>query len=104
MRPDLIPVESIVEMSGFQQLPPGWQEIPDPSTGKKFFYHAGTGKRQWDFPTSATANVPTELPPGWQKHYDPNTGRAFYLNPIGQPQVSVPSTRHRPRPRHRQRR
>ena len=60
----------------------------DPSTGKKFYYHAGTGKRQWDFPTSASANVPTELPPGWQKHYDPNTGRAFYLNPItGKPQV-----------------
>jgi len=60
------------------ELPPGWQTVQDPASGRTYYYNASTQKTSWSKPTGAEEN--NSLPAGWQKVDDPNTGRSYYYN------------------------
>ncbi len=73
------------------ELPAGWSELYDESSGRSYFYNEKTNVTQWDKPDSQTttsipANNPSSsvqsdlLPEGWTVLQDPTSGRPYYYN------------------------
>ncbi|KAL5227037.1 hypothetical protein ABZP36_015302 [Zizania latifolia] len=67
-----------------QELPPGWVEAKDPSTGASYFCNQSTGMSQWDRPGAAANTmqhqVPSSLPENWEEALDESTGQKYYYN------------------------
>jgi len=67
-------------------LPPGWETVTDPSTGKPYYCNRATGESSWTFPTApvpvapAAAPAAAPLPVGWESMPDPATGKTYYFN------------------------
>jgi polyglutamine-binding protein 1 len=60
------------------ELPPGWVEAKDPTTGAPYFYNQSTGVSQWDRPGGAVNTmqhqVSSSLPENWEEAIDETTG------------------------------
>lgn len=67
-----------------QELPPGWVEAKEPTTGASYFYHQSTGVSQWDRPGGAVNTVQHQaapsLPENWEEAIDESTGQKYYYN------------------------
>ncbi|KAL5221080.1 hypothetical protein ABZP36_025793 [Zizania latifolia] len=67
-----------------QELPPGWVEAKDPTTGASYFYNQSTGTSRWDRPGAAVNTmqhqVPPSLPENWEEALDESTGQKYYYN------------------------
>ncbi|GJM92082.1 hypothetical protein PR202_ga08510 [Eleusine coracana subsp. coracana] len=67
-----------------QELPPGWAEAKDPTTGTSYFYNQSTGVTQWDRPSGVVNTtqhqVSRSLPENWEEAIDESTGNKFYYN------------------------
>ncbi|TVU36059.1 hypothetical protein EJB05_17971 [Eragrostis curvula] len=67
-----------------QELPPGWAEAKDPTTGASYFYNQSTGVTQWDRPGGAVNTmqhqVSPSLPENWEEAIDESTGHKYYYN------------------------
>ncbi|XP_006645225.1 uncharacterized protein LOC102701398 isoform X2 [Oryza brachyantha] len=67
-----------------QELPPGWSEARDPTTGASYFYNQSTGTSQWDRPGASMNTmqhqVPPSLPENWEEALDESTGQKYYYN------------------------
>lgn len=67
-----------------QELPPGWVEAKDPTTGASYFYNQSTGVTQWDRPGGAVNPVQHQaapsLPENWEEALDKSTGQKYYYN------------------------
>ncbi|CAM0884328.1 unnamed protein product [Alopecurus aequalis] len=67
-----------------QELPPGWLETKDPTTGASYFYNQSTGVTQWDRPGGAVNTVQHQaaplLPENWEEALDKSTGQKYYYN------------------------
>jgi len=68
-------------------LPPGWEQLLDPRTGRTYYQNHITRTTQWEPPVPLPAAVPVNpasspLPPGWTENIDPKTGRKYYSNHI----------------------
>lgn len=81
-------------------LPPGWEQITDPASGKPYFCNRATGETSWTPPAApamqpGAAMAPTPapapsgppqggaappLPPGWEQINDPASGRPYFCN------------------------
>jgi hypothetical protein len=72
------PEKKETPLAASNELPPGWQTVQDPASGRTYYYNASTQKTSWSKPTGAEEN--NSLPAGWQKVDDPNTGRSYYYN------------------------
>ena len=62
---------------GAAELPPGWQAVVDPTSGRTYYINSSTRETKWDMPK---ANQSEGLPPGWQAVEDPSTKRTYYYN------------------------
>ena len=92
--------------SPLPSLPPGWERKVSKSSGKTFYFHAGSGMTLWNPPTAdeaakaakaptaaaAAATAPTtpttpkpeaskDAPPGWERKVSKSTGKTYYFNP-----------------------
>merc|ERR1719498_182081 len=72
-------------MGGAPALPPGWEQVSDPSTGKPYYCNRTTGESSWTVPAGAPAPAPAPaapagLPAGWESTTDPATGKTYYFN------------------------
>jgi len=60
------------------ELPPGWVEAKDLTTGTPYFYNQSTGVSQWDRPGGAVNTmqhqVSLSLPENWEEAVDETTG------------------------------
>uniref|UniRef100_A0A0D9V9I0 Polyglutamine-binding protein 1 n=1 Tax=Leersia perrieri TaxID=77586 RepID=A0A0D9V9I0_9ORYZ len=67
-----------------QELPPGWVEAKDPTSGSSYFYNQSTGASQWDRPGAPVITmqhqVPPSLPENWEEALDQSTGQKYYYN------------------------
>jgi hypothetical protein len=76
-------------------LPPGWEEVIDPSSGDKYYFNSETNTTSWDPPESTdTSGEPAHdstshesegqnvapLQQGWVELVDPSSGQTFYSN------------------------
>jgi len=70
-------------------LPPGWEQVADPTTGNPYYCNRATGESSWTVPVAAApvmqmvAPVPAAvpgLPPGWEAAADPASGKSYYFN------------------------
>merc|ERR1712232_1266967 len=60
-------------------LPPGWEQYPDPATGRPYFCNRSTGETSWTPPTASNGKSSGGcsgggLPPGWEEARDPQSG------------------------------
>lgn len=73
-----------IENKSAQELPPGWIEVKDPTTGAPYFYNQSTGVSQWDRPDSVVNimqhQVSPSLPENWEEAIDKSTGHKYYYN------------------------
>jgi len=60
-------------------LPPGWEQITDPSSGRPYFCNRQTGQSSWEPPAAAPAGPPP-LPYGWEQVTDPSSGKPYFCN------------------------
>jgi len=63
---------------GGPSLPPGWEQLADPATGRPYFCNRSTGESSWTPPPSGGPGG--GLPPGWEEARDPASGRTYYFN------------------------
>ncbi|KAJ1286803.1 hypothetical protein BS78_03G380000 [Paspalum vaginatum] len=67
-----------------QELPPGWVEAKDPTSGAPYFYNQSTGVSQWDCPGSVVNTMQHQvspfLPENWEEAIDKSTGQKYYYN------------------------
>ncbi|KAG7338070.1 WW domain containing protein [Nitzschia inconspicua] len=66
-------------------LPEHWVEVPDPSSGKSYYYNIKTQETSWERPTKASnegdsAMLVDTLAEGWVEVQDPNSGKSYYFN------------------------
>lgn len=64
-------------------LPVGWIEARDPTSGALYYYNGSSGKSQWERPVEAPAlvsGVCLGLPEYWQEVLDESTGQKYYYN------------------------
>lgn len=66
------------------ELPRGWKEAKDPSTGSIYYYNENTGKTQWENPIESApvsqSSTSLLLPPDWLEALDDTTGKKYYYN------------------------
>lgn len=86
---------------GAPGLPPGWEQVTDPASGRPYFCNRATGQTSWEPPAAAPMPVyaapppayggAPQLPPGWETVPDPATGKMYYCNrATGQSSWEVP--------------
>ncbi|KAM7271657.1 hypothetical protein ACFE04_030871 [Oxalis oulophora] len=81
---------------GTGNLPPGWVEAKDPSSGSLYYYNQSTGTTQWEKPleTSNSAQSTSLLPPGtgqWQRPIESsNSTQSTLLLPPGISHWQIP--------------
>jgi len=67
-------------------LPPGWEQLIDPRTGRTYYQNHITRSTQWEPPVAPpvapVSAAATSLPPGWSENIDAKTGRKYYSNHI----------------------
>jgi len=64
-------------------LPPCWEQLTDPQSGRPYFSNRVTGETSWTPPPSALAPPPPlALTPGWEQHTDPQSGRPYFFNRV----------------------
>eukprot|EP00727_Mastigamoeba_balamuthi_P008887 m51a1_g4620 hypothetical protein (1410) ;mRNA; r:291183-296569 len=72
------------DMDDAEALPPGWDEVTDASSGRKYYYNKTLRKTQWSRPAADSIPPPESprddapLPAGWEER-DAN-GRKYYVN------------------------
>jgi len=78
-------------------LPQNWQEVPDASTGRSYYWNTVTNATTWERPTltahnsSVSTTTPTCLPDGWVEKVHPATRQKYYSHPAtGRTSVTVP--------------
>lgn len=78
-------------------LPPNWQEVPDASTGRSYYWNTATNATTWERPiiSVTSSSVPTtasiSLPDGWVEKVHPATRQKYYSHPAtGRTSVTVP--------------
>ena len=65
-------------------LPPDWEELIEPKTGKKYYACHTTKHTQWLNPTIPVGKImPNGIPYGWEKEYDSKTKQHYYINHVG---------------------
>lgn len=76
--------EVVSSQAMVQNLPPGWIEARDPSTGTLYYYNESSGRSQWERPTNAASVQSSESPPllpeDWQEAVDETTGKKYFYN------------------------
>ncbi|CAE7555763.1 ITCH [Symbiodinium natans] len=70
---------------GAGPLPPGWEQVTDPSSGRPYYCNRTTNETRWDPPPAGPTpgpmgGAPSGLPPGWEQVTDPSSGRPYYCN------------------------
>lgn len=70
---------------GSPGLPPGWEQHPDPATGRPYYCNRATGETSWTPPAmpsgpSGGGGPGGNLPPGWEEARDPQSGKTYYFN------------------------
>jgi cold shock CspA family protein len=74
---------------GMPALPPGWEQVMDPASGRPYFCNRATGQTSWTppgGPAPAPAPMPGAapsaggLPPGWEQITDPGSGKPYFCN------------------------
>mmetsp|Transcript_29405 Transcript_29405/g.80376 ORF Transcript_29405/g.80376 Transcript_29405/m.80376 type:complete len:277 (-) Transcript_29405:215-1045(-) len=67
-------------------LPKGWTEHIDPSSGNTFYYNEAEGETCWERPkgSDVVAATTAPLPANWTEQVDPSTGRSYYHNVVTQ--------------------
>eukprot|EP00931_Biecheleriopsis_adriatica_P064796 TRINITY_DN3948_c1_g1_i4.p1 TRINITY_DN3948_c1_g1~~TRINITY_DN3948_c1_g1_i4.p1 ORF type:complete len:356 (-),score=66.25 TRINITY_DN3948_c1_g1_i4:555-1622(-) len=77
---------------GAPSLPPGWEQLTDPASGKPYWCNRSTGESSWTPPAGAPAGAPAPapapapaaapcgLPAGWESAPDPASGKTYYFN------------------------
>nr|CAB3475223.1 unnamed protein product [Digitaria exilis] len=77
-------VDSQESQNKAQELPAGWVEAKDPTTGAPYFYNQSTGVTQWDRPcgpvNTMQHQVSPSLPENWEEATDKSTGHKYYYN------------------------
>uniref|UniRef100_A0A0E0JSS1 Polyglutamine-binding protein 1 n=1 Tax=Oryza punctata TaxID=4537 RepID=A0A0E0JSS1_ORYPU len=74
------------QIKAAQELPPGWVEAKDPTSGASYFYNQSTGTTQWDRPGAPVntmqhqAPSSSSLPENWEEALDQSTGQKYYYN------------------------
>ena len=72
------------------ELPPGWVQATDPTSGKTYYCNPQTRETKWERPTvvTNTSMMPQQqqqqqppLPPGWVEAKDPSSGQVYFCNP-----------------------
>ena len=56
-------------------LPPGWEKVLDPDSGKFYYLNRLKNLTQWENP-----NGEGGLPPGWESEVDESSGNTYYIN------------------------
>lgn len=65
-------------------LPPDWEELIEPETGKKYYACHTTKHTQWLNPTIPIGKIMSNgLPYEWEKEYDPVSKNYYYINHVG---------------------
>ena len=82
------------------EIPEGWVETEDPSSGQVYYYNSTTGEVSWEMPQPevSQSEVPEDiepdplnsdedeqadsLPEGWVVFEDPSSGRKYFYNSI----------------------
>ena len=70
-------------------LPPGWNAVTDPTSGRVYFYNASTNQTTWERPGAAQPQPPAPvpaapaaqppLPRGWTEAKTPE-GKVYFYN------------------------
>jgi len=70
-----------------QDLPEGWQAIPDPVSGYLYFWNRYTNEVSWEIPESPASNAASEVPIKQQNNelIQPLEGTAFPVSPVDLP-------------------
>lgn len=74
------------QIKSAQELPPGWVEAKDPTSGASYFYNQSTGMTQWDRPGAPLNTMQHQAPPSsslpenWEEALDQSTGQKYYYN------------------------
>ncbi|CAJ1393532.1 unnamed protein product [Effrenium voratum] len=69
------------------KVPLGWQACHSEKYGRSFYWHAATGRSQWQMPEEASPNLPS----GWEAIYSEAHGMHYYWHrPSGQTQWQQP--------------
>ena len=76
-------------------LPPGWEKVVDPSSGRNYFQHAASHTSSWTVPTHEPASLSLSstsiadphahddgvlLQSGWSRVVCPTSGKGYYQN------------------------
>merc|ERR1712194_633845 len=73
-------------------LPPGWECVPDPASGRPYYCNRATGESSWTPPAAPMQYAPPPqqyyapppqaggLPAGWEAATDPSSGKQYYFN------------------------
>lgn len=82
---------------GMPGLPPGWEMISDPASGRPYYCNRATGQSSWEPPAGQPAAPPPmapqgpALPFGWEQVADPASGKPYYCNrSTGQSSWEIP--------------
>ena len=78
-----------VALSTKEELPPGWTECFDESSGEIYYYNENDGITSWEKPSTVAAElveallnptVESHLPAGWTKLVDESSGETFFFH------------------------
>lgn len=72
-----------ISRSEVNNLPPDWEELIEPETGKKYYACYTTKHTQWLNPTIPIGKIMSNgLPYGWEKEYDTVSKNYYYINHV----------------------